>query len=108
MFLIKYFVLPFFLPIFFIIYSCWKNPALIRDSVIASVITILLYAFTFVPGLADIFDRMTSYSREGRRLQERGEAMSGSCGVTLMRFILIVAIYAFAYMVFTGKFVPAR
>ncbi|MGM0600827.1 MAG: hypothetical protein ACQETH_13535 [Candidatus Rifleibacteriota bacterium] len=107
MFFIKYFILPFFLPVFFLFYSCWKNPALIRDSVVASVITILLYACTFVPGLAAIFDRMTRWSHEGRWLADRGEAVSGSCSVKLMRLGLLIAIYVFAYMAFTGKFVPA-
>lgn len=106
--LIKYFLVPFALPVFIIFSSCWKNPALIRDSVIASTISLLLYAATFVPGLADIFDRMTMMSSEGRWLAERGEAASGSCSVKIMRLIIIVAMYAFAYMVFTGKFIPAE
>ncbi len=104
---IMYFILPFGLPLFILFNSCWKNPALIRDSVIVSAISLLLYAATFVPGLADIFDRMTLLSIDGRRMAERGEAVSGSCSVKIMRFITIVAIYAFAYMVVTGKFMPA-
>lgn len=105
--LIKYFLVPFAIPVFLIFSSCWKNPALIRDSVVVSVVCILLYAFTFVPGLADIFDRLTKISLHGRNDAYSDEVMSGSCGVTLMRFIIIIAMYAFAYLVFTGKFVPA-
>ncbi len=56
---IKYFALPFCIPVFVIVSSCWKNPALIRDSAVVSVVCILLYALSFVPGLANIFDRMT-------------------------------------------------
>lgn len=81
---------------------------MIRDSVIVSTISMLIYGATFVPGLADIFDRMTQWSVEGRRLAESGEAVSGSCSVKIMRFITILAMYAFTYMVITGKFVPAK
>lgn len=103
---IKYFLLPFAPPLVVIFSSCWKNPALIRDSLVVSLVCSLLYGFSYVPGLAAIFDRMTDISVGPRIDSYRDEAMSGSCGVKLMRLLIIIAIYTFAYFVFTGKFQP--
>ena len=108
MFIIKYFVLPFGLPVFLIFSSCWKNPALIRDSVILIVLSVLLYAMTFVPVLVNIFDRLTQLSSDHYKSALPGEVMSGSCSVMLMRFATVLAVYVFAYFVLTGKFVPAH